>query len=266
GLLGMQPYRGRLIAPYDDVKGGPRGGWPVVLSYGFWKDFYASAEDIVGKQITISDVPVTVVGITPPDFRGVWPGEEMKMYAPLQFETVLAKRDVLEATGDLYGVAVIGRLKPGVSLKQANAEVAQLQQGLFAQFIPDRSFLREGVSSGELGAKWAAELRNAHVREAAVPDAGARGGGVAGVLREHRWTDDDAGGGAATGICSESGARGVGATAGEAVLDGKLCDCGRGKRVGGAGSMVRKRVAAAILSGPDDDGVSLCASGQNGLF
>jgi putative ABC transport system permease protein len=138
GLLGMQPYRGRLIAPYDDVKGGPSGGWPVVLSYGFWKDFYASAEEIVGKQITISDVPVVVVGITPPDFRGVWPGEDVKMYAPLQFETVLAKRDVLEATGDLYGVAVIGRLKPGVSLKQANAEVAQLQQGLFAQFIPDR--------------------------------------------------------------------------------------------------------------------------------
>jgi len=63
GLLGLRPYRGRLIAPYDDVKGGPSGGWPVVLSYGFWKDFYGSAEDIVGKQITISDVPLTVVGV-----------------------------------------------------------------------------------------------------------------------------------------------------------------------------------------------------------
>jgi hypothetical protein len=46
GLLGLQPYRGRLIAPYDDVKGGPSGGWPVVLSHGFWKDFYGGAEDI----------------------------------------------------------------------------------------------------------------------------------------------------------------------------------------------------------------------------
>jgi predicted permease len=138
GLLGLQPYRGRLIAPYDDVRGGPTGGWPVVLAYGFWKDFYGSAEDIVGKQITISDTPLTVVGVTPPDFRGVWPGEEVRMYMPLQFVAVLEKKDVLEATDNLYGVAVIGRLKPGVSLKHANAEVAQLQQGLFAQFIPDR--------------------------------------------------------------------------------------------------------------------------------
>jgi predicted permease len=138
GLLGLRPYRGRLIAPYDDVKGGPSGGWPVVLSYGFWKDFYGSAEDIVGKQITISDVPLTVVGVTPPDFRGVWPGEEMKMYMPLQFVAVLEKKDVFEAMDSLYGVAVIGRLKPGVSLKHANAEVAQLQHAWFVQFIPDR--------------------------------------------------------------------------------------------------------------------------------
>jgi predicted permease len=138
GLLGLQPHRGRLIAPYDDVRGGPSGGWPVVLAYGFWKDFYGSAEDIVGKQITISDTRLTVVGVTPPDFRGVWPGEEVRMYMPLQFVAVLEKKDVLEATDNLYGVAVIGRLKPGVSLKHANAEVAQLQQGLFAQFIPDR--------------------------------------------------------------------------------------------------------------------------------
>jgi predicted permease len=138
GLLGLQPYRGRLITPYDDVKGGPSGGWPVVLSYGFWKDFYGASEDVLGKQITISDVQVTVVGITPPEFRGLWPGEEVKIYLPLQFVNVQQKKDVLNAMDDLYGVAVIGRLKPGVSLKRANAELAQVQQTLFAQFIPER--------------------------------------------------------------------------------------------------------------------------------
>src|SRR4029077_318292 len=100
------------------------------------------------------------------------------------------------------------------------------------------SFFRKSVFFGELGAKWAAELRDTHVRETTVPDAGARGGGAAGVLREYRGIDAVAGGGAATGICSEDGARGVGATAGEAVVDGKLCDCDRGKRVGSAGSVV----------------------------
>jgi predicted permease len=81
---------------------------------------------------------VTVVGITPPDFKGVWPGDDVKMYFPLQFVTVLEKKDVLGAADNLFGVEVIGRLKPGVSLRQANAELGQLQQSLLSRFIPDR--------------------------------------------------------------------------------------------------------------------------------
>jgi predicted permease len=137
-VLGLRPYRGRLIASYDDVRGGPGGGWPVVLSYGFWKDFYGSAEDIVGKQITISGVPVTAVGVTPPDFQGVWPGENPKVYLPLQFASVVEKKDVLGAADSFFGVATIGRLKPAVTITQANAEVTQLQQSLVARFIPER--------------------------------------------------------------------------------------------------------------------------------
>jgi predicted permease len=139
GLLGLQPYRGRLLAPYDDVRGGPTGGWPVVLSYAFWQGFYGGAEDIVGKQMTISDTLITVVGVTPPEFKGVWPGEDVKMYLPLQFARVLTKRaDALESIDRPYGVSVIGRLKPGVTLAHTNAELAQLQQGLLNQFIPER--------------------------------------------------------------------------------------------------------------------------------
>jgi predicted permease len=137
-LLGLQPYRGRLIEPFDDVRGGPSSGWPVVLSYGFWQGFYGGSEDIIGKQITVSNTLATVVGITPPEFKGIWPGEEIKMYFPLQFADVLAKKDVLEATDDLYGVAVVGRLKPGVTLTEATAELAQLQEGLLSRFVPDR--------------------------------------------------------------------------------------------------------------------------------
>jgi len=139
-LLGLQPYRGRLIAPYDDVKGGPAEGWPVVLSYGFWKDYYGGADNIVGQKMFASDVPVTIVGVAPPDFHGVWAGIQPKMYFPMQFEPVMAKRpDWMDEKGeDLFVVSVIGRLKPGVSLVQANAEVTQLQGGLLERFIPAR--------------------------------------------------------------------------------------------------------------------------------
>ena len=135
-VLGVEPYRGRLIATYDDVRGGPSGGWPVVLSYGFWSDFYGRAADIVGKQIKISDVSVTVVGITPPDFHGVWPGVEPKMFLPVHFASVLANKEVLDDPDSAFGCSVIGRLKPGVSLAQANAELAHLQKSLFERFIP----------------------------------------------------------------------------------------------------------------------------------
>jgi predicted permease len=140
GLMGLQPYRGRLIAPFDDVKGGPATGWPVVLSHGFWKDYYGGAEDIVGKKITVSDVPVTIVGIAPPDFQGIWPGVQTKMYFPMNFEPASAQRpDWMEEKGeDLFTVAVIGRLKPGVGFAQADAEVKHLQAGLFDRFIPLR--------------------------------------------------------------------------------------------------------------------------------
>jgi len=50
-LLGVHPYRGRLIATYDDVRGGPQSGWPAVLSYGFWNEFYSRDPNIIGKQI-----------------------------------------------------------------------------------------------------------------------------------------------------------------------------------------------------------------------
>ena len=137
GVLGLQPYRGRLLAPYDDVRGGPSGGWPVVLSYGFWKNFYGSDKDIVGKQIRVSDVPVTVVGITPPEFHGVWPGEDPKMYLPLQIESVLLKKE-LDGADSFFGVATIGRLKPGVTIARAKTEMTQMRDDLFGRFIPER--------------------------------------------------------------------------------------------------------------------------------
>jgi predicted permease len=139
-LLGLQPYRGRLIADYDDVKGGPAGGWPVVVSYGFWKEYYGGAEDVIGKKMTVSEVPVTVVGVMPPEFQGMWSGTQVKLYFPMQFAPVAAKKpDWLDEKGeDLFVVHVIGRLKPGVSLVQANAEVKQMQGWLLERFIPER--------------------------------------------------------------------------------------------------------------------------------
>ncbi|MGI8962399.1 MAG: ABC transporter permease [Bryobacteraceae bacterium] len=135
-LFGMKAHLGRLIAPGDDVRGGPAEGWPVVLSFGFWNDRFGADPQIIGKQIKISNVPVTVVGITPPDFHGVWPGGDPKLYLPIQFATALLRKDELNTPGSLSFCAAIGRLKPGVTILAARAEIALYQKELFRQFIP----------------------------------------------------------------------------------------------------------------------------------
>ncbi len=135
-LFGMRPYVGRLIAPADDVRGGSSVGWPVVLSYGFWNERFAADPQIIGKQIRISNVPATVIGVAPRDFRGVWPGDDVKMYLPLQFLNVLAGVDLVNSPTSFFGVSGIGRLKSGVSIREAQTEVSFHQKELLQQFIP----------------------------------------------------------------------------------------------------------------------------------
>jgi predicted permease len=135
-VLGMNPYLGRLLTPADDVRGGPAEGWPVVLSYGFWKDNFGGDPSIVGKQVKVSNTIVTVVGVAPQKFRGVRPGSETKLYLPFQFLTIVTGKDEINAPNSLSWCNTIGRLKPAVSVEEARAELAIYQKALIDQFIP----------------------------------------------------------------------------------------------------------------------------------
>src|SRR5262249_28797017 len=141
-LMRIQPYRGRLIAPYDDVRGGPRTGWPVVLNYGFWSESFGRSAEVIGTQLKILDqsshkeITATIVGVTPPDFHGVRPGQEPHMYMPLHMEDALAGKPLLDDPEIPWGASAIGILKPGVSMQQAVAEASAMQKDLFARYIP----------------------------------------------------------------------------------------------------------------------------------
>jgi predicted permease len=135
-LMGMKPYLGRLIAPGDDMRGGPAEGWPVVLTYGFWNDRFGRDPKIIGKAVKVSDIPVTVIGVVPPDFRGVWPGNDIKLYLPRQFANPLFGKDVVNTPDSLFNLAAIGRLKPRVTVREAKAEIAVYQKDLLRRFIP----------------------------------------------------------------------------------------------------------------------------------
>ena len=140
-LMGMRPYFGRLLASSDDVRGGPADGWPVVLSYGFWRERMGGDREVVGKTIKVSGAIVTVVGVAPPNFHGVWPGFEPKLYFPFQFSTVLAgpaNQDNLNSPEAFVFCNAIGRLKPGVSAGEAHAEISAREKELLNEFVPAR--------------------------------------------------------------------------------------------------------------------------------
>jgi predicted permease len=112
-MLGVQPILGRLFTPEECI----HSARPVtLLSYAFWKRQYDGNPNIVGQAINLDGTPVTVIGILPEtfDFGAVFsPGAREDLYTPAIME------DIREWGNTM---ALIGRLKPGISLPEAQAE------------------------------------------------------------------------------------------------------------------------------------------------
>ena len=130
-VLGISPVLGRLIERSDDRPGAPP---VVVLSYRFWKGRFAGDISVLGKSITLNKVPVTIIGVTPSDFRGPQQiGTSVDFSVPL----AAAQSFVPEGKGPLFNESwswwlhVMGRLKPGASSDQACAQL----QGIFLQTV-----------------------------------------------------------------------------------------------------------------------------------
>ena len=119
-LLGVQPFRGRLLHPADDVK---RGGHPLaVLSYNCWQGRFGGDPDIAGKKVKIGGLDYTIVGVTPPAFIGTELVYTPEIFVPVAMAEQIEQFNWMDDRGDSNGL-VIGRLKPGVSLKSAEAAV-----------------------------------------------------------------------------------------------------------------------------------------------
>jgi predicted permease len=112
-MLGIQPQLGRLFTPEETVKGGRPA---VLLSYPFWQRQFAGNPAIVGQAVTLNNRAVTVVGVLPAsfDFGGVFhPGVKADIFTPVVLDDIRSWGHML---------SIIGRLKPGVTVAQAQAE------------------------------------------------------------------------------------------------------------------------------------------------
>jgi predicted permease len=139
-FLDVRPVLGRGFTA-DECKWNAPGA--AVLSYGLWKRRYDSDVHILGRTLTVNDHSVTVVGIAPPsfDFATVFaPGNHIDLYVPMP----------LTQETNQWGntLAVIGRLKPGVTIQSARAEFKVLADRLQRQH-PERNTLRPVLTTLE---------------------------------------------------------------------------------------------------------------------
>ena len=122
-LLGMRPALGAtFVAAHDDV---PDGAPVIVISHGLWQRRFGGDPDIVGRTVAVGGRPVTVLGVMPADFY--FPYRETELWRPLGI-------DPADASRGAHYLAVIGRLRAGVTLDQADTEMKAIAARLARQY------------------------------------------------------------------------------------------------------------------------------------
>jgi len=120
-VLGVRPILGRGFLPTEDEK---PGGAPVaVISYRFWQTHFGANPEIVGQTIEINQHPYTIVGVTPAVFQGSQTGVRTDIWVPIMMEAQVNPLGDLLQDHHQFWLLAFGRLKPGVRLEQAQAEM-----------------------------------------------------------------------------------------------------------------------------------------------
>ena len=113
-------YLGRPFAAEDDT---PSSSAAVILDYNYWRRAFASDPNVIGQNVRLNNTSATIIGVADPHFTNFTPGKFQDFYMPLSL--VLQVRSQWWNTGDRlnepdsFWVDIVGRLKPGISLQQA---------------------------------------------------------------------------------------------------------------------------------------------------
>ncbi len=121
--LAVSPAAGRLIDSEDDRPGAA----PVaVISFATSQNRFGGPPNAIGQSILVDNVPFTVIGVAPPEFFGVDPAAAPDLYLPLHTNLLVdgAQAARMYPDGNFYWIEMMGRLRPGVSMAQAQAVLA----------------------------------------------------------------------------------------------------------------------------------------------
>ena len=121
-LTRVRPHLGRYLQPGEDAPGGPQ---VVVLGHGMWQRRFGSDSAIVGKSLRANGVPYTIVGVMPEGY--VFP-DDVALWLPLQLDPVALRR------GQGNWLTVVGRLKDGVTMERASADMRAVADRLAKEY------------------------------------------------------------------------------------------------------------------------------------
>jgi predicted permease len=116
-MLRIKPFMGRDFVPDDET---PGKNQVVLIDYGFWQRQYGGDPNVIGQTLQIEDKPYTVIGILPRGFSLFGTSVPYYLWTPMAFDREHMNRDDMT-------LVVFGRLKPGVSVPQAQAEMEVIQ-------------------------------------------------------------------------------------------------------------------------------------------
>lgn len=161
--LGIRPLAGRFFDATDDSASAP---FVAVLSARFWQSKFNSNPQVIGKTILLDRHPFLVLGIMPRSFLGMSIGDSPNVIIPIHASALLhPQHDILHDVSNWW-LPIFGRLKPGVSMQQANAELHVLSRPVFQSITPPgltpteaREFFAQSllVIPGSMGARFVAD-------------------------------------------------------------------------------------------------------------
>jgi putative ABC transport system permease protein len=134
-VLGIKPYRGRLFAPDEDRQLG--AGSVVVVSHSLWMKEFGSDPNVLGQTMTLNGLPFTIIGITPPGFKGTFSlaGPD-RIWVPLSMREQLTTGQLrtLMTNRRFRWINMAGRMKPGIDIRQVDAAMKTIASALEKQY------------------------------------------------------------------------------------------------------------------------------------
>jgi putative ABC transport system permease protein len=150
-VLGVNAMLGRTLSAGDDFHGCTTS--TTVISHGFWQREYAGDPAVLGRRLTLQGQPFEIVGVTRPGFFGVEVGSAFDAAVPLCTEPLLLRDFSLFNRRNGWWLSAMGRLKAGVTVAQAAAEMNVLSPGLMQSTLPNfNEAARKEYSSYRLNA------------------------------------------------------------------------------------------------------------------